>query len=130
MLEAHAYYLLGGTTLTGRWIDSRGVMLSIKAEIIDSTLVAHWSGEENGRTEYHVIDEITVEVTDYVQANGEYYPFARARSTSPSRINMVSGLLRLVISSPRFGREKRMCCLRGRGSYILAAAPSGATVGS
>jgi len=79
VLEAHAYYLLGGTTLTGRWIDSRGMMLSIEAEIVDSTLVAHWSGEENGRTEYHVIDEDTVEVTDYVHVNGEYYPFAKAR---------------------------------------------------
>ncbi len=79
VLESHAYYRLGGTTLDGRWMDSRGVMLSIAAEIVDSTLVSTWSGEENGRTEYTVIDANTVEVTDYVRADGQYHPFASAR---------------------------------------------------
>jgi len=79
VLESHAYYLLGGAILTGRWIDSRGVMLALEAEIVDSTLVATWRGEENGRTEYTVIDANTVEVTDYVLADGQYYPFATAR---------------------------------------------------
>ncbi len=79
VLEAHAYYLLGGSTLTGRWMDSRGVMLSIEAEIVGSSLVSTWSGEENGRTEYRVMDEDTVEVTDYVLADDQYYPFATAR---------------------------------------------------
>ncbi len=79
VLESHAYYRLGGTTLTGRWIDSRGVMLSIEAEIVGSSLVATWRGEENGRTEYTVIDANTVEVADYVRANGQYHLFAKAR---------------------------------------------------
>lgn len=74
-----AFGMSWSRSLDGRWIDSRGVMLSIDAEIVDSTLVSTWSGEENGRTEYTVIDANTVEVTDYVRADGQYHPFASAR---------------------------------------------------
>jgi len=54
-------------------------LLSIEAKIVGSSLVATWSGEENGRTEYTVIDANTVEVADYVRANGQYHLFAKAR---------------------------------------------------
>ena len=79
VLESHAYYLLGGAALTGQWMDSRGVILSLKAEAVGSTLVTYWNGEESGRTEYHVIGEDALEVTDYVRAEGGYYVFAQAR---------------------------------------------------
>ncbi|MCH7892165.1 MAG: hypothetical protein IH921_11745 [Gemmatimonadetes bacterium] len=79
VLESHAYYLLGGPTLTGQWMDSRGVILSLRAEVVGSALVTHWTGEESGRTEYRVIDEDTLEVIDYVRAEGEYRLFAKAR---------------------------------------------------
>ena len=79
VLESHAYYLLDGPALTGQWMDSRGVILALKAEVVGSTLVTYWSGEESGRTEYRVLGEDALEVIDYVQAEGGYYPFAQAR---------------------------------------------------
>lgn len=85
VLESHAYYLLGGPALTGQWMDSRGVILTLKAEVVGSTLVTYWTGEESGRTEYRVIGEDALEVTDYVQAEGGYYPFAQARYRRVSR---------------------------------------------
>ena len=54
-------------------------MLSLRAEAVGPALVAYWTGEENGRTEYRVIDQDSLEVTDYVQAEDAYYPFAVAR---------------------------------------------------
>ena len=85
VLESHAYYLLGGPALTGQWMDSRGVILTLKAEVVGSTLVTYWTGEESGRTEYRVIGEDALEVTDYVQAEGGYFPFAQARYRRVSR---------------------------------------------
>lgn len=79
VLESHAYYLLGGPTLSGQWMDSRGVILSLRAEVVGSALVTHWTGEESGRTEYRVIDEDALEVIDYVRSEGEYHLFAKAR---------------------------------------------------
>ena len=79
VLESHAYYLLGHSTLTGQWMDSRGVILSLRAEIVGSALVTNWTGEESGRTEYRLLDENSLEVIDYVRSEGEYRVFARAR---------------------------------------------------
>ena len=79
VLESHAYYLLGGPILTGQWMDSRGVVLSLRAEVVGPSLVTDWTGEESGRTEYRVVDEDTLEVTDYVRSEGEYRLFAHAR---------------------------------------------------
>ena len=79
VLESQAYYLLGGSTLTGQWMDSRGVILALRAEIAGSALVAYWTGEESGRTEYRVVDPDAIEVTDSVWAEGEYHVFATAR---------------------------------------------------
>ncbi len=79
VLESHAYYLLGGPTLTGQWMDSRGVILSLRAEVVGPALVTYWTGKESGRTEYRVIDEDTLEVIDYVRSEGEYHLFAKAR---------------------------------------------------
>ena len=79
LLESHAYYLLADTIITGQWMDSRGVILSLRARVVGPALVTDWTGEESGRTEYRVIDEDTLEVIDYVRAEGEYRPFAKAR---------------------------------------------------
>ncbi len=79
VLESHAYYLLGGPTLSGQWMDSRGVILSLRAEVVGPALVTDWTGEESGRTEYRVIDDDALEVIDYVLSDGEYHLFARAR---------------------------------------------------
>ena len=79
VLGSPADYWLGGPTLTGQWMDSRGVILSLRAEVVGPTLVTYWTGEESGRTEYRVIDEDTLEVIDYVRSEGEYRLFARAR---------------------------------------------------
>ena len=79
VLESHAYYLLGDTVLTGQWMDSRGVILSLRARVVGTALVTEWTGEESGRTEYRVIDENALEVNDYVRVEGEYRPFAKAR---------------------------------------------------
>ena len=79
VLESHAYYLLGGAILHGQWMDSRGAMLSLRAEIVGTALVTNWTGRESGRTEYQVIDDDTLEVTDYFQSDGEYRLFAQAR---------------------------------------------------
>ena len=79
VLEAHAYYLLGDSVLDGRWMDSRGAMLSLRAEVVGAALVTHWTGRESGRTEYRVIDDDTLEVTDYFQSEGEYRQFAQAQ---------------------------------------------------
>ena len=79
VLQAHAYYLLGDSVLDGRWMDSRGAMLSLRAEVVGTALVTNWTGRESGRTEYRVIDDDTLEVTDYFQSDGEYRLFAKAR---------------------------------------------------
>lgn len=79
VLESHAYYLLGGAILNGQWMDSRGAMLSLRAEVVGTALVTNWTGRESGRTEYRVIDDDTLEVTDYFQSDGEYRLFAKAR---------------------------------------------------
>ncbi len=54
-------------------------MLSLRAEVVGTALVTTWTGRESGRTEYQVIDDDTIEVTDYVQSDGEYRLFAQAR---------------------------------------------------
>ena len=79
VLESHAYYLLGDSIITGQWMDSRGVILSLRARVVGAALVTDWTGEESGRTEYRVIDENALEVIDYVRVEGEYRPFAKAR---------------------------------------------------
>ncbi len=79
VLESQAYYLLGGPTLSGQWMDSRGVILSLRAEVVGPALVTEWTGDESGRTEYRVIDDDALEVIDSVLSGGEYHLFARAR---------------------------------------------------
>lgn len=79
VLEADAYYRLGGAELTGSWMDTRGVILSLRATVGDSELVTDWTGSESGRTTYRVIDSNTVEVVDLVRSGDEWREFAVAR---------------------------------------------------
>lgn len=82
LFAGDAYYALegGGSDglLRGRWFDSRGIALPIRARIEGDALISDWGSEETerGRTTYR-LEGATLVVVDEVLADGELREFGR-----------------------------------------------------
>ena len=84
VLEARAVYRPSGTTAIGVWIDTRPQRIQLEAEISPSAVITIWTAAtERGRTEYRIEDG-TLTVRDYVEADGEMRLFGEARYTRVS----------------------------------------------
>ncbi|NKB88421.1 MAG: hypothetical protein GKS06_09385 [Acidobacteria bacterium] len=86
VLTAEAFYRVESpTSLTGVWVDSRGLILPLRAEIVDGALVTEWgdSSTERGRTRYAATDD-QVEVTDTVFTEAGERGFGQAVYTRGS----------------------------------------------
>lgn len=79
ILGAVAIYRTTTATPRAVWEDTRGVQITITWVATDSTLVSSWTAPtESGRTEYAVLPDGSVEVTDHVMRNGELILFGQA----------------------------------------------------
>lgn len=79
-MQATALYRILDGRLSATWFDSRGQILPIAAELIDKRLVSHWGDEstEQGRTEYTILEDGTMRVSDFVKKGEEYVSFGQA----------------------------------------------------
>ena len=78
VLRATAFYRIAPPH-DGVWMDTRGEILTLRAEIGDSALVTRWtSPTEEGRTTYRLLGPERLEVVDEVIADGSPRVFARA----------------------------------------------------
>ncbi len=79
-MSAHGYYKSEGDSVSGHWLDSRGVSFPLTGVMEEHTLIIHWGTEdfEQGRTEYTLLASGEVEVIDFVLRNGEYAQFGNA----------------------------------------------------
>ena len=79
-MNAHGYYKVEGDSLTGYWLDSRGVSFPLTGVIKDQTLTIHWGTAdfEQGKTEYALLPSDRIEVKDFVLRDDEYSQFGSA----------------------------------------------------
>ncbi len=79
-MVAHGYYQIEGDSVTGYWLDSRGVSFPLSGTLDNLTLTIYWGTVdfEQGRTEYTLLNSDEMEVTDFVLRNGEYAQFGKA----------------------------------------------------
>jgi hypothetical protein len=80
-MDAEAMYKpVSDSSFEGSWFDSRGVVLPLKAVFSGSTLTAQWGSPETetGKTVYLVKSNNEIEVTDFVQRNGQWQQFGKA----------------------------------------------------
>lgn len=80
-MEAHGYYqVLDDGSISGYWFDSRGISFPISGSIEEKTIIIYWGTPEieEGRTEYMVISEDQVKVTDYILRDGTFDQFGEA----------------------------------------------------
>ena len=79
-MSAHGYYKIDGDSVTGYWLDSRGVSFPLTGVIEEQMLIIHWGTAdfEQGRTEYVLLASGEIEVKDFVLRNGEYAQFGNA----------------------------------------------------
>jgi len=77
ILKANGYYNL--KTLKGYWFDSRGMMLPLRLETTDNSMIVFWGDEstEKGKTIY-TLDGKRVNVEDFFLKNDKYIPFGNA----------------------------------------------------
>jgi hypothetical protein len=83
VFEGHGYYRVAadGTSCTGTWIDSRGLILPVACTVATDTFTSDWGGPgtEAGRTRYQIAAAGTLEVTDFVRLpDGQYREFGRS----------------------------------------------------
>jgi len=83
VLTAIGYYrpLTGASdSLTGIWLDTRGMMLPLSGVAADSTLTVWWggAGTERGKTVYRVTGFDSAVVIDSVAVGGGWREFGRA----------------------------------------------------
>jgi hypothetical protein len=77
--EGRALYRPAAGGWQGRWFDSRGVELPLRATLQGRTLTADWgdAATERGRTIYRLRDDGRLEILDSVAgADGAFRPFA------------------------------------------------------
>ncbi len=80
-MDAEAFYKFDpNASITGNWFDTRGLILPLKCEVKDNTLIVLWGDKatEQGKTEYQLISENQIAVKDFVMRNGEYAEFGGA----------------------------------------------------
>ncbi|MBO6522337.1 MAG: hypothetical protein JJ971_00800 [Balneolaceae bacterium] len=79
-MSAHGYYRTEGDSITGQWFDTRGVSFPLRGVTKEHKLIIHWGtlDFEQGKTEYSLVSNDSMEVTDFVLKNGEYAQFGNA----------------------------------------------------
>ncbi len=79
VLDAVALYRVSPASPQAIWLDSRGAQVTIRWEASDSMLTAHWrTDSEKGRTEYLIVSDAEVRVTDHVHAESGWRQFGHA----------------------------------------------------
>jgi len=78
VMKASAYYNLKQNL--GYWFDTRGMMLPLKLEIIEQSMIVLWGNEltEKGKTIYTIIDKEHLSVQDFVFKDNSYLLFGEA----------------------------------------------------
>lgn len=76
----HGYYHFTGNTFTGTWLDSRGISFPLKGTVDDHSLISEWGSEdlEQGRTEYTLHRNGSLQVDDYVLRNEAFTLFSHS----------------------------------------------------
>ena len=78
VMKANAYYNL--KQHTGYWFDTRGLMLPLKLEINDDSMVVLWGNKftEKGKTIYSINNNEQLSVQDYFFKDNSYILFGEA----------------------------------------------------
>lgn len=83
IFEGQAYYRSAGVDkYQAHWFDSRGTTFPIRAVLEGNTMTSFWGSPETeeGKSTYQLIDDVTMEVVDYVkQKDGTFREFGRVR---------------------------------------------------
>lgn len=79
-MVAHGYYKIEGDSVSGYWLDSRGISFPLTGLVEEHSLIINWGTPdfEQGRTEYSLLTSGEIEVKDFVLRNGEYAQFGNA----------------------------------------------------
>lgn len=80
-MQAYGYYKSDEPgKINGFWVDSRGVSFPLRGVMQQDTLTIYWGTPdlEQGRTEYVLSANTSLNVTDYVLRDGEYTVFGEA----------------------------------------------------
>ncbi len=79
-MDALAMYKMeSDSTLTGKWFDSRGMMLDLTSTLKNNILTSLWSNDrEQGQTVYQMINQNQLLVKDYVYRSNEWVLFGEA----------------------------------------------------
>ena len=80
VFAGHGYYLFEGDKFTGTWFDSRRISFPLKGDMGEHTLTSYWGSPEieEGVTEYTLLANGEMRVTDKVLRNGSYIQFSEA----------------------------------------------------
>jgi hypothetical protein len=78
VMKASAYYSIQQNV--GQWFDTRGMILPLKLEISENSMVVFWGNEltERGKTIYTIIDNEHLTVQDFVFNDISYLQFGEA----------------------------------------------------
>ena len=78
IMKASAYYNFEKNK--GYWFDTRGMMLPLKLEINDSSMIVLWGDEfsEKGKTVYSINDKKQLNVQDFFFRDNSYFLFGEA----------------------------------------------------
>ncbi len=79
-MDAMAMYKIqSDSSLTGKWFDSRGMILDLTSTLKTDLLTTLWKNdEEQGRTVYQIISQNQLSVMDYVFRNNDWVLFGEA----------------------------------------------------
>ncbi len=79
-MVAHGYYNIEGDSVSGYWLDSRGVSFPLTGLVEEHSLIINWGTPdfEQGKTEYSLLTSDEIVVKDFVLRNGEYAQFGNA----------------------------------------------------
>lgn len=89
VFEGRGFYRVSGDSVTGTWMDARGLTMALRGTCRANTLAMEWTGAERGATAYTRHADSTLEVADSVDTASGRREFGRSRlrvtATAPGR---------------------------------------------